>query len=315
MFQPLIILFKLSFRYAISFITKQTITTFITIILLTNAFVLTSCKDEHNVTSLPEIKFNISSGFVYNDTSLTLGSAINVGITASCIDANITNFTVKMDNGATQHFLDSGMNVSSLTYNTTIIKSNSPIERWTFTAMNRNRLSASVTLVLTKVNTLVYGSIDSVSHILLGAQNNMSIGSFYSISSNSVYTLDSAFAHQGLIDIIYYYGTYLSTLSSPNETEAPGHFTGPSGIANWTIKNESRYDTTLLSIAAFDAAVNDSLILISYDQIAGKKKAKFLAPGQIISFINAEGKIGLLKINSVNGTDAGTLDISIKIQH
>ena len=61
-------------------------------------------------------------------------------------------------------------------------------------------------------------------------------------------------------------------------------------------------------------ATNDSLLIAVYGQAEGKRKAKNLQDGDIFSFKNEDGKVGLFKVNSVSGTDDGTINISIKVQ-
>jgi len=278
-------------------------------------FLFNSCREDEPVSSQPLIQFSVDAGLVHSDTAITLGSQVKVGITASCESSDITYFSVTMDNGVQQTYLDSGLHSPNLNYQMTIVKSNSPIERWTFTVMNRDRRKASVSIILSKKNSVVYGNIITFPSIILGAQSNTTYGNFLSLSNGLVYTQDSAFKHQDLINIIYYYGAYNATLSSPYENEAPLYYTGTTGLANWTIKNDMKYDTTTLSVAAFDAAVNDSLLLVSFDLLNSKRKAKYLANDMILSFINnATGKIGLIKVISVNGTTDGSVELSIKVQ-
>lgn len=180
--------------------------------------------------------------------------------------------------------------------------------------MDRERNKDSVQVLLMKSETSHYGDIITYSEIILGAQENTTQGSFFAFSNGDILGLDSAFLNQTLVDLIYYYGQYEATLSSPGEAEAPSYFTGPSGIANWTVKNETRYDTTSLSLQDFDESLNDSLLLAVYEPAAGKRKVKFVAPGMVISFKSQAGRIGLLKITGTEPGAAGTLHFSVKIE-
>ena len=70
----------------------------------------------------------------------------------------------------------------------------------------------------------------------------------------------------------------------------------------------------MVSALQFDQSNNDSLLFAVFNAIDGKRKGKDVQPGMVLSFSNHEGKVGLIKINSVSpGTD-GFINITIKIQ-
>lgn len=275
---------------------------------------LSSCQKEPDPGNPPSIMFISGNGFISGDTTIPAGQRLKIGITAKGIDANITYFSVRLGDGTLRILLDSGINVSSFNYVIEVIKTNVPIEKWTFLIMDRNRVKDSLSIKLTKADSSAWGPIITVENLMLGGQENPATGSFYSLSHDSVMNLDQAYANQSLTDIIYYFGQYEATLASPNEAEAPVFFTGPHGISNWTVKNETRYDTTQLSPEAFDKSLNDSLIITAYEPTAGKKKGKYLQPGMIISFRSQDGKLGLIKVNEVTPAAAGNVRLTIKIQ-
>ena len=273
-----------------------------------------SCSKESNHTP-PAISFITEVGYAKGDTTLGIGQHVKVGITARGIDQNITYLNVSIDNGSGPiTLLDSGMNSSNLNWTYSMIKTAAPFEKWTVTVMDKDRNKASLSITFTKGITLVYGNILSFNNIVLGAQNNTQYKNFFSFQTGLTYSLGEAFANQSAIDMVYYYGTYLSTLSSGYESEAPNFYTGGNGIANWTVKNETRYDTTDVSLTSFQLASNDSLILSIYNPIDAKRKAKFLTPGMLVSFIDHNGKLGLLEIASVTSGDTGHVVMNLKKQ-
>jgi hypothetical protein len=273
-----------------------------------------SCKKENPENTPPEISLITDSGYITCDTILNPGTLVKVGIEASGVSGNITYLNVLYNDGAIHTALDSGMNCKTLQYSRNIIKSNSQSETWTFTVMDVNRLKAGITITLTKANIVIYGNIISYTDIILGAQQNNNNGSFFSLSGGTVYFQEEAFNNQNLVDIIYYFGSYESTLSSPAETEAPAFFPGTTGIANWTIKNETKYDTTTITAIQFDQAINDSLLLAAYEPANGKRKTKYLEPGMVISFQDHRGKIGLIKVIATEGGNNGVVELTIKVQ-
>jgi hypothetical protein len=283
--------------------------------LLVAILVLFTFCSKDKVTEIPpKVSLISDSGFVYKDTSLVVGERILVGIGALASGENITFFQVTVDNGKRSILLDSGLNKPSLQYRVNIIKSASSYEKWTFLVMDRHRNKDSVHIVLGKSDSSNYGKIVTYTDVKLGGQDNLDAGSFYCFNGGEIYFLHDAYLNQSKVDLIYYFGQYDATFSSPSEAEAPAYFSGPEGIANWTVKNETRYDTTLLSPQLFDEAADDSLLLAVYEPTAGKRKAKYLEPGMVISFKSPLGKIGLIKVIEAVPGPVGSVKCTIKIQ-
>jgi hypothetical protein len=65
---------------------------------------------------------------------------------------------------------------------------------------------------------------------------------------------------------------------------------------------------------AYDQCHNDSLLIVAYDDVWGKRKFKWADPGDIIPFLTAKGKKGLLKVLSADHAATGTITFSLKIQ-
>ena len=225
----------------------------------------------------------------------------------------VTYLNVIRDNGMRQIFLDSGMNCREMYYVCYIEKSIADSEKWIFTVMDKNRIKDSCSILIRKAQGGTFVPVTAF-NVRLGAQNNASYGSFLNLSQQRIFTAGEAYSNQSLVDIIYYYGMYESTLASPAEADAPAIFTGPTGISSWTVKNETRYIITGLTPAEFDNAASDSLLIAAWDPVNAKKKAKYLAKDMIISFQNVEKKKGLIKILDVSGSDTGSVFMNIKIQ-
>ncbi len=280
--------------------------------------IMLSCKKDNQETP-PQIEFIKQIGYIWSDTTLPIGAHVKVGIMASKSNANITYFNIVMSaNGTSQIAIDSGMNTSSFTFNYTIYKGVSDVETWTFMTMDKERNKATVSLTLKRSAVTNWGNVKSYNSVILGAQNNTVNGSFLSLNSGNTFLLPQAFLNQDSIDIAYYYGApptyYSNTLSSPGETQAPTFFTGANGVNNWNTKNTTMYFMTTITATQFDQITNDSLLIVSYPLTGSTKKSKFVTTGQVISFKDQTGKLGLIKVIAVNGTDAGTTELAIKIQ-
>lgn len=285
---------------------------FITIIV----FILSSCQKKEDNVEAPEVSF-LNMNSVYCDTSLMMGSNMKFIIKASGSEVfPITNLVVKSGSGV---FLDSGLYSANVLYELNIAKGPSATESWSFFVMNKARQSKAIQVTITLSDSSDFNPVDSYTQIRLGAQNNTSIGSFWSPADNTVHFLSSACQIQEAIHFIYYYGTGSlavneCTLSSPNDNDAPSVFTGTCGLAGWNVRNESRYLLTSLNEQDFNQVSNDSLLIASYDPILAKRKGKNAAPGQVWSFRFQNGKLGLMYIHeAIHGTE-GSILFSIKIQ-
>ena len=189
-------------------------------------------------------------------------------------------------------------------------------EKLIFIIRDKDGKSAQISLNIRKDSSSTFGNVNYFPSIDLGAQNN-SMGSFYSLTEDSVYSLNSAFANQDKIDLCYYYDlidTDENTIASPGANINTSVYTGANGLSNWTTRRTTRFKTASISANDFLNANNDSLLIIAYGQSDGTRKAKNLKTGDIFSFKNNDGKVGLFKVNSVSGTDAGNVNISIKVQ-
>ncbi len=282
------------------------------LLLFSSSFFLSCSKDPQAVP--PGISLIQGEGYISHDTAMAPGTKVRVGIHALAGNASLTYFSVRFNDGTSKILLDTGMNSPSLLYNLDVIKTNAQVEKWTFFVMDRNRREDSVMISFGKSEISQWGRIRTVNDVVLGAQENSAAGSFYSLDNELVMNLEEAYVNQSLVDMVYYYGQYEGTLASPNEAEAPGFFTGPHGIVNWTVKNEMRYDTTMILPAVFDASTNDSLILTAYEPTAGKKKGKFIQQGLVFSFRSPDGKLGLIKIIETSPLPSGYVKLSVKIQ-
>ena len=284
---------------------------FFTASLIAVVLSISGCSDELDTENVPFLSILPVNGETLSDTALPPGGSVRISIEGLGGGSNITYFGVTMDDGQLHYVLDSGMNNAELKFSQTIFKGNSLNERWTFTIMNRDRQKSSVSVNLSKADVIEWGKIITYDPVVLGAQGNSAIGGFFSLQSGQVKTYLQSEADQPNTDMIYYFGDYESTFSSPSESEAPAYFPG---LINWTVKNETRYDNTSISSSVFAGAVNDSLLLVSYEPVNGKRKAKFLRAGMVLTFRNQNGKTGLILIKNVVAGETGTIECALKVQ-
>jgi hypothetical protein len=158
--------------------------------------------------------------------------------------------------------------------------------------------------------------------VKMGAQTNSTIGSFYSLTENKVYTQDLASANQSAIDFLCFYEHVEPsrindiTLASPGAT-ITGIFTGTTEPNTWTTKNLTKFQTPVpaITVEQFDNLDNYDATIESYfdnSVASGNKKAKLLTVGNIYAFKTQNNTSGLLKVLSVAQNADGYVEFEIK---
>jgi len=285
-------------------------------ILLILSFWLTGCKKEDVDYPPPSINLISEVGFVSTDTVMSLGEMFKVGIDAANPNVNLTNFIIKVESDEIETFLDSGMNTPTMHYESYITKGIKDSEKWIFIIRDKDGKSAETSIVVNKDTSSAYGSISYYESAELGAQDNDK-ASFFSLEEGSSYSLSDAYNNQKAIDLCYYYDfidTDENTIASPGANIDESIYPGDYGLSNWTTRRTSRFKVADITEEDFDNAVNDSLLIATYGQSDGNRKAKNLQTGSIFAFKNEDGKVGLFKVNSIFGTDQGMVVVSIKVQ-
>ena len=298
----------------------------ISTILILFAFIFNGCKKDEELKYPPTISFKTGTGYTQDGAIVQVGHKLFFGIHAEGISEVITNFTIKkvLDNGTIMTVMDTGLYSSTLDINETFYQNVEDKATWTFSVMDRNHMSAQITMVVYKDPNSTFGGIFYYPSITLGFQHNTSYGHFLDPSTGIVYMNDSATANQSKVNILCYYDTITipntPVLSSAGEmdnfsTDAQTYYPC---IVGWTTRNYTKWDisvdTSPIPIDAFNAAQNDSLLLVSYHEVWGKKKFKYATTGKIIPFKTAAGKLGLIRVIYADGTDSGKMNIAIKIQ-
>lgn len=151
--------------------------------------------------------------------------------------------------------------------------------------------------------------------VKLGAQENTTIGGFYSFSEKKVYTMELASANQAKIDLLCFYeeGNDIA-LASPG-SNITGIFTGDYSVELWETKNTTRFCLSALTVAEFDAIKDgDATIETQFNTEENFRKAKLLKVGDIYAFQTQDARFGLLKVTAVTQGATGTLEFEYKIK-
>jgi hypothetical protein len=293
-------------------------------IIICSAFLmvsLTSCKKDEN-PAVPSISLLTGTEYTTSGAIVAVGGKLRFGISATANGANITNFVVKkiMPNGSVKVVLDSGLNSTGFSVNETFYQGIEDEAHWTFQVMDKNRQFATTAITLYKDPASAWGGILEYPSIVMGFQNSTTHGQFLIPSTGKVYFSDSTIINQNLIDIITYYyvdGTPSPTFSSAGETGG-GITDYYPGISQWTTKNYTKWDISVdtdpVPAESFEACHNDSLLIVTYDDVWGKRKFKWANPGVVIPFLTSSGKKGMIRVISVENDPAGMITFAMKIQ-
>lgn len=289
------------------------------ILLAASVTSLTSCSKDTSTTDVkPTINFVGGTGFISGDVTLKAGEYMKVGISAfsnSSSKAKLKNLkVVRTFNNIPFVALDSTLS-STDAFNITLESYAYPeagTERWTFTITDKDNESTEIAF---NVTTTAGGPITSYNQKILGSYDNSAYGSSFASFDGTVYTLADAKANAAKIDWMYYYGaTNLATLASPNDATVLAIFTSTNGPANWSVRNDTRFAAcTLPSGLTWDNITTDAEI-VPLASVAADTKANMLAIGQIVAFKTVAGKQGLIKIEAITGTGAGSITYSVKVQ-
>lgn len=289
---------------------------------------LFSCKDDqpHNP---PVINMISDSGTVSDGDTVAVGYAIRFRIKAIATDGNITNLTIKkVSDGKTKTVLDSGMNSTGFEKTFTFFQGMEPEAEWVVTVQDRNREQASFSFTIYKDPLSQFGGIREWSAIRLGYQGNNTLGHFFLPDPEKIYTGDSAAMFQDKVDFLVYFNFRDDNgIMKPSPTfSSPGEEPSCTGelyteyypfLCNWTTRNYTKYDIRAvngITAEMYDGAHNDSLLIVSYDDVWGKKKYKWAMPGTYIPFQTAAGKKGIIRVIEADTTETGSILFSIKMQ-
>lgn len=275
---------------------------------------LISCTEKDEGGNGPVIQLNHGNNLISSDTMIAPGHLMQFEVSGSKGNYNITNFVIVVNGDSSQVYYDTGMNIEFFNWTGTFAKSFTDNEVWEFIVRDRYSRSDIISILIQNDTSSGPGPIYTYTDILLGAQSNQSVGGCYSLSDQIVYFIDDAANNQETIDMIYYFGEDNQTIGSPGANIEDGIFPDEYNPGDWDYQNTTRYIKTNLSPEEFNLIQNDSMLLVSYVEGEGKRKAKELVADDVYSFKNQGTKYGMFLVSEVLATDAGSIKIDIKIQ-
>lgn len=291
----------------------------LSLMMMVAVFFATSCtKDSEDpiVDQKPTITLQVGTDYVYQNTTVTVGTPMKIGIRAianTSSGSKLVDFTfTRTINGNTQTF-DSTFSAS--TFNVDLMtNANAQVgnETFIFTIKDKNGQMSAVTIIIT--TTAISGEINAFTMKILGAQGSTTGSSFASIDG-TIYKLADAKANANKVDWLYYYGASdLASIAAPNDAHAAEVYNNATnGLQTWAVRNATKFKVITDAID-FDAIADDAVIVAQTATGVDQSRCTALQAGKLLAFITAGGKKGIMKVESISGTTDGTLTISVKVQ-
>jgi len=290
---------------------------FMAAILLASFTFFTSCTEDADPVDLPPtMSFLTADTLVSANTTLTINEAFYVGVNAI---ANTTSNSKIQSLRVTRIFNNQIVGDDTFPYNdanlSAIITFSGLTEAGTenidFTVTDKDGQSTKKSLQITYEDAST--PIMTFAMNILGSYDSPTGSSFASIDG-TVYSQAEAFANQAAIDFLYWWGASTSaTLGAPDDENANLVFTGVNGLPNWTTKNATRFQTTTLTAAEFDA-IDNGMVLETNATGSDQTRIPSLAVDHVIAFITVTGKHGLIKVTEIVSGAAGEITIDVKVQ-
>lgn len=297
---------------------KQRILTLSLVFLFAVATVFTGCKKDDSTTTTPTptptVSLKSDAGYTATSTTVAPGTKIKFAFVAVPVSGSkITGFKVTYSADGAPAVVFAGADTSNLSatsltreYNTSA-RTSGNTDTYTVIVTDKNGQTASSSFTLT---IKAAGAITTESSQVLGAQGNATLGSFYATKSpGTVYHEADAQTNSGAVDFAYIYDVNnMATLASIDDASTGSTF--PKAV--FTTKNATKLTLTNMTAADFGNISDDSKI--SAQATPTTSSVVKLAIGNVVAFETAAHKKGLILINSIGGTNTGSINITVKVQ-
>jgi hypothetical protein len=274
------------------------------------------CNEEETTPIGPSLQL---FGGIYIDEDVTVepGQAIRFSWLGTKGDANLASFDIQVNNLHVDGFPVTDLPNDNYKDSVNLeAQTNEGAYEYLFILKDKKDLGDSLSLTITVEKT--GGPITTYS-VEIGSHQSTS-GSSFASTNGMVYGIADAKENATLIDFLYYYGaTNLATLAAPDNDAAATVFSGATtGLATWSVRNSTRFISTSLTEADFDA-ITDDLTIVEKATGAADSDIKQLEQGDVVAFVtdsdkDGGSKMGLVKITSIVTGASGTMQISVKVQ-
>lgn len=280
-------------------------------VALTSLLII-SCKKDNGD---PTIKFVTGPGFTGKDTIIKVNYTLTVSLEVNWNGTDVLEtLDVKPNDVSIQTFTVSGEKAN---FNLNILKGTDEKEKWTFVIIDVKGNQSGITLNLTKDPNSEFGGINYYNSVVIGTPNNTAKGGFISLQTQpaTIYTLEGAFTNQAKIDLLFYSDPATnSTLASPGSDIPDNLYPGARNISLWSVRNQSRFLKSAMTVSDFNAIANDAAIVNAWTDTGSALKAGDLKADDIWLIKLQSGKKGAILVKRIISGDAGEIEFAIKIQ-
>jgi len=282
----------------------------LTIVLIGFIGVFTSCDEAADLLN-PKLEFFGTGDYIDEDVTVEPGAAISFSWLATKGTNNLKTFSISRDGVTLADYPDDDIENNNYTDQVTLYAPlNEGAYVYTFTVTDGKDKTASVSFTITVEAS--GGPINSWTATLGSHQSTT--GSSFASTTGTVYGIADAKTNSSLIDFMYFYGaTNYATLAAPDDADVSSVFASADGPANWTTRNSTKFAETSVTAAEFDAIETD-LVVVEEATGASATKVNELAVGDVVAFVTAAGKMGLVKVVSVTSGATGSIDIAVVVQ-
>lgn len=272
------------------------------VLVILGLAVITSCNedDDNDINLKPTLNFTGGTQYVSTDTTVETNETFTIGVTAlsnTNSGKKLQNFKItQVTNNNPNVIYDSTFSSSTFQMEFNFTPTQESVFNLIFKVTDKAGEYKEKTIKITVVagGTYVYKFTD----ITMGSYNDQNYGSFYSTSEDQVYFDDEAFNNQGKVDWCYFLGvTNGETIAAVDDPDAESVFAIIDD--NWTVRNETRFTIATISHTEFDA-IADGGIVVFPAWTSGNSKINQLKANDVVFFKLQDGKLGYIKINTVN---------------
>ncbi|HER07807.1 MAG TPA: hypothetical protein ENO20_02750 [Bacteroides sp.] len=272
-----------------------------------------SCGEEEMLG--PNLQF-FGGEYIDADETVEPGAELKFSWLATVGTSDLASFSITRDGITLTGYPDNDIPKDNYSDQVTLIAPlNDGAYVYVFTVTDENIMSDSKTFTITVEKT--GGPIDEWTQTLGSHQS--ATGSSFASSNGEVYNLVDAKANAALIDFMYFYGvTNLATLAAPDDEDITSVFFNENGPETWSTRNSTRFTETTLTVAQFDGA-EDDLLIVENAEGASLTKVNEIESNQVIAFTTDEdktggSKMGLIKVVSIETGAGGSIQIVVKVQ-
>ncbi len=271
--------------------------------------VISGCSKDNDPVGPPNLNFLGGEEYVDSDAVIEVNTTFKVVIAATeNAETGQKLSTLRLTRTINETvFIDTTLNINDSQLNMVFTFNSQAaglVEVIQFTLTDKGGQTAQKSLTITYEDVAV--NVNKNMGVTMGSHNDDN-GSFYSTSTKQVFNITEATANQEKMDFLFYLGANNgSTIASPADADANTVY----AIQNWTTKNNTLFAATDITVETFDN-IGDTY---TFPEFTGAETSiTQLENNMVIMFKATNEKMGLIKVNSINGRgDFISLDIIVQ---